>query len=166
MSDMLAQNLVQPNQKRVKKVKKELSVLEREYQVVQLRTQGKTFQQIADQLEYADPSGPYLAWKRAIERAPNEAVEEYRAIHLMRLETVAAILLPKIEAGELAAVMPYLATIKREAEMLGLDAPKESKVEVTTYDGSVLRERARQIIEIVRQHSSTEDGVGRGVSEA
>jgi AraC-like DNA-binding protein len=163
MSD-LAQNSVEISQsavqKRVKKVRKELSVLEKEHQVVKLRTNGKTFQEIADQLDYADPSGAYLAWQRAISRYPSEAVDEHRKIHLARLEALIGILWPKIEAGDLAAVQPFLAAMKREAEMLGIDAPKESKVEVTTYDGDLLRERARQIIQIVREHSDQESRVG------
>ena len=166
MSDSLAQKPVQLAQKRAKKVKKDLAVLEREHQVVKLRTSGKTFQEIADQLEYADPSGAYLAWQRAITRYPNEAVDEHRKIHLARLESLIAILIPQIEAGNLAATSPFLAALKREAEMLGLDAPKESKVEVTTYDGDLLRERARQIIQIVREHSDTESRVGSDPSEA
>ena len=165
MSDSLTQKPVQLAQKRAKKVKKDLAVLEREHQVVKLRTSGKTFQEIADQLKYADPSGAYLAWQRAISRYPSEAVEEHRKIHLARLESLIAILIPHIETGNLAATSLFLATLKREAEMLGLDAPKESKVEVTTYDGDLLRERARQIIKIVREHSDTESRVGSDPSQ-
>jgi hypothetical protein len=152
--------------RRVKKVKKELSVLEREHNVVQLRIQGKTFEQIAAQLGYADHSGARDAWLRATERAPMESVNEYRQIHITRLEALVAILWPKVEAGDLQAFPHLMSALKEEATLLGLYAPKESKVEVTTYDGDLLRERARQIIEIVREHSSTESRMGSDTSEA
>ena len=166
MSDLDVTNPSQTVIKRVKKVKKDLSVLEREHQVVQLRTQGKTFEQIATQLGYANHSGARDAWLRATERAPMESVNEYRQIHMTRLEALVAILWPKVEAGDLQAFPHLMSALKEEATLLGLYAPKESKVEVTTYDGHLLRERARQIIEIVRKHSSTESRVGSELSEA
>ena len=151
---------------RVKKVRKELAVLEREHRVVKLRTQGKTFEQIAKELGYAGHAGAREAWLRATERAPMESVNEYRQIHITRLEALVAILWPKVEAGDLQAFPHLMSALKEEATLLGLYAPKESKVEVTTYDGNLLRERARQIIEIVREHSSTESRVGSELSEA
>jgi len=153
-------NSVAVTPKRVKKIKKDLSVLQREHEVVQLRLEGKTFEQIANQLGYADHSGARDAWLRATERTPMESVNEYRALHLRRLEHLVGLLWPKVEAGDLQAFPNLLALLKEEAALLGLYAPKESKVEVTTYDGDLLRERARQIIKIVREHSDTESRVG------
>jgi hypothetical protein len=95
-----------------------------------------------------------------------ESVNEYRQIHMTRLEALVAILWPKVEAGDLQAFPHLMSALKEEATLLGLYAPKESKVEVTTYDGDLLRERARQIIEIVREHSSTESRMGSDTSEA
>jgi transcriptional regulator len=151
--------------KRVKKVKKDLAVLEREHQVVELRTQGKTYEQIAKELGYATHEGARAAWLRATERVPMESVNEYRQIHLIRLETLVTILWPKVEAGDLQAFPHLMAALKEEATLLGLYAPKESKVEVTTYDGNLLRERARQIIEIVREHGGTQGRMGSDPSE-
>jgi transcriptional regulator len=162
----LNQNQAQKVQKNVKKVRKELAVLEREHRVVKLRTQGKTFDQIAKELGYADNTGARAAWIRATERAPMESVNEYRQIHMTRLEALVAILWPKVEAGDLQAFPHLMSALKEEATLLGLYAPKESKVEVTTYDGDLLRERARQIIQIVREHGSTESRVGSEPSSA
>jgi len=152
--------------KRIKKVRKELAVLEREHRVVKLRTQGRTYESIAKELGYADASGAREAWLRATERAPVEDINEYRKIHLSRLETLVTMLWPKVEAGDLQAFPHLMSALKEEATLLGLYAPKESKVEVITYDGDLLRERARQIIKIVREHSSTESRVGSDTSEA
>ena len=166
MSDLAIGNSPQTVSKRVKKVKKDLAVLEREHQVVKLRTQGKTFEQIANELGYAGHEGARNAWLRATERAPIESINEYRQIHITRLEALVAILWPKVEAGDLQAFPHLMSALKEEATLLGLYAPKESKVEVTTYDGDLLRERARQIIEIVREHSSTESRMGSDTSQA
>lgn len=151
--------------KRVKKIRKELAVLEREHRVVKLRTQGRTYESIAKELGYADASGARDAWLRATERAPVENINEYRQIHLRRLESLVTMLWPQVEAGDLQAFPHLMSALKEEATLLGLYAPKESKVEVTTYDGDLLRERARQIIQIVREHSSTESGMGSDPSQ-
>jgi transcriptional regulator len=151
--------------KRRKKIRKELAVLEREHRVVKLRTQGLTYESIAKELGYENASSARAAWLRATERAPIEDINEYRKIHLRRLETLVTMLWPKIEAGDLQAFPHLMSALKEEATLLGLYAPKESKVEVTTYDGDLLRERARQIIQIVREHSSTESRVGSDTSQ-
>jgi len=152
--------------KRVKKVKKDISVLQREYEVVKLRTAGKTYQEIAETLGYANHTGAREAWLRAVERVPVESVNEYRQIHLQRLEATVNILWPLVEAGNLQAFPHFMAALKEEAALLGLYAPKESKVEVTTYDGTVLRERAQQIIRILESHSDTQGGMGQASSES
>ena len=166
MSDVETPITDQASPNRVKKVRKELAVLEREHRVVKLRTQGRTYESIAKELGYADASGAREAWLRATKRAPIDNINEYRQIHMTRLEALVAILWPKVEAGDLQAFPHLMSALKEEATLLGLYAPKESKVEVTTYDGHLLRERARQIIEIVREHSSTESRVGSELSEA
>ena len=165
MSD-LSQISAPKVQKRAKKVKKEISVLQREYEVIKLRTEGKTYQQIADQLGYADDTGARAAWLRAMERIPAESVNEYRQIQMNRLEATIAILWPKIEAGDLQAFPAFMAALKEQSALLGLYAPKEAKLEVTTYEGRALRERAEEIIGILRAHRDTQGGVGREISQA
>jgi len=166
MSDSETHNLAPAVHKRAKKVKKEISVLQREYEVIKLRLQGRTYQQIADELGYADHTGAREAYLRGMARHPAETVEEWRKVEVSRLESSIAILWPKIEAGELNAFPHFMAAIKEEAAILGLYAPKESRVEVTTYDGRALRERAEQIIRILEVHSDTESRVGEIISEA
>jgi uncharacterized protein YerC len=157
---------VQTIAKRAKKVKKDISVLQREYEVVKLRTAGKTYQEIADTLGYANHTGAREAWLRAVERTPIESVNEYRQIHLTRLEKLIEIYWPKVEAGDLQAAPHLMAVLKEEAALLGLYAPKESKVEVTTYEGRALRETAERIIKILEAHGDTEGGMGEIISQS
>jgi hypothetical protein len=166
MSDIETPKPAQASPKRLKKIRKEMAVLEREYRVIKLRTEGKTYDAIAKELGYADASGARDAWLRAMARYPSEAAEEYRKINMTRLEASIAILWPKIQAGELKAFPHFMAAIKEEGDILGIYAPKESRVEVTTYDGRVLRERAEQIIRIIEAHGDTESRVGEVISEA
>ena len=134
MSDVETPITDQASPNRVKKVRKELAVLEREHRVVKLRTQGRTYESIAKELGYADASGAREAWLRATKRAPVDNINEYRQIQMNRLESLVAILWPKIEAGDLQAFPHLMSALKEEATILGLYAPKESKLEVTTYD--------------------------------
>jgi hypothetical protein len=166
MSELEVHNPVSKSHKRAKKVKKDISVLQREYEVIKLRTQGKTFQEIANALGYADHTGARDAWLRAQERAPLEALNEYRQLHLTRLEKLIEIYWPKVEAGDLQVAPHLMSALKEEAALLGLYAPKESKVEVTTYDGRTLRETAERIIGILEAHGDTQGGMGDTTSES
>jgi hypothetical protein len=61
-------------------------------EVVKLRAQGQTWDQIADATGYANGSGALKAWRRAIAQAPNLAVTEIRAAEAARLEQMDATL--------------------------------------------------------------------------
>lgn len=104
---------------------------------LELRRDGKTWHQIADELEYADASGAYRAAKRLLDRTEFEAVEEYRAIEADRLDDAHRIQREALEhvvlTGKLEAVPPAVnALVKisdRRSKLLGLDAP--TRVAVT-----------------------------------
>jgi hypothetical protein len=141
-------------------------VIEREYEVLKYRRGGMTFDQIAQRVGYATPSGAKAAYKRAMLRTLQPAADELRELWVDRLEVAYLAIHNKVLKGDLRAVDRLIAISRRESELLGLDAPKQAQLEVTTYDGNLLRERARQIIEIVREHSSTESRMGSDTSEA
>ena len=132
------------------------AVIEREYEVLKYRRGGLTFDQIAKKVGYSNESGAREAYKRAMVRTLQEPADELRQLHRDRLETALSAIWAKVLRGELPAIDRMISILNREAGLLGLDAPKESRVEVTNYDGAVLRERAQQIIQIIREHGGTE----------
>jgi hypothetical protein len=108
-------------------------------QAVELRTQGRTYVQIAEQLEVSTSAAhkavaDYLEQTRAVSR---EAAEEVRRLELDRLDRVLAVVGPMAEGGDLQAVDRLLRIQERRASLLGLDAPKAQLVAVDARPDTV-----------------------------
>jgi len=147
-------------------IKLEPALFEKEWQVVQYRQGGATFAQIAEKLGYANESGARAAFKRAMERTRDEALNaEMRELHRQRLEVAIQAIWPKVIKGDLAAIAMLLRIIDQDAKLHGLHMPTKTEVEVTTYDGNLLRERTREIVQAVRELRRSESGLGDGSSE-
>lgn len=67
-------------------------IQDRRAEVVKLRAQGLTWDQIAERTGFAGGSGALKAWRRAIAQAPNLAVAEIRAAEAARLEQMDSVL--------------------------------------------------------------------------
>ena len=61
-------------------------------EVVRLRSQGLTWDQVAERAGYAKGSGALKAWRKAIQQKPDLAVTEIRAAERERLEQMDAVL--------------------------------------------------------------------------
>jgi hypothetical protein len=99
---------------------------------VELRTQGRTYQQIADELGVS-VGGAHVAVTRYLEETraiSREGAEEIRRLELDRLDRILSTIGPQAEGGDLAAVDRVLRLQERRAHLLGLDAPKASSVTV------------------------------------
>ena len=57
---------------------------------------------------------------------PKPQPARQRAAQAMQLQTAIQMLMPKVEAGDVEAIQTMLKVQKREADLLGLDAPKET----------------------------------------
>lgn len=66
------------------------AIQDKRAEVVRLRAQGCTWDQIAAETGYANGSGALKAWRKAIAQAPNLAVTEIRAAEAARLEAMDA----------------------------------------------------------------------------
>lgn len=106
----------QPNQG-----SKDYQTAMREKQVVLLRLRGKEFDEIAAQCGYADKSGAWRAWKRAIRRIPEVETKEERRNSVMRLNAALDAIWEKVEAGDPLAIARMVDLEKRRAELLNLD---------------------------------------------
>ncbi|MCC6446809.1 MAG: hypothetical protein IT210_25580 [Armatimonadetes bacterium] len=98
----------------------------KEAQALNLRKQGHTFEQIAEQVGYADRSGAHKAVMRALQRLTNEPAAEARALELLRLDALLLALWPQAEKGDLKAIQSVLNLMARRARYLGLDAPPKA----------------------------------------
>ena len=97
------------------------AVIARELQVLELRRAGMTFQQIADEVGYADRSNAHAAYKRAIARAFQQPAAEVRELEADRLDRLQLAVWARALRGDLAAVDRVLKISERRARLLGLD---------------------------------------------
>jgi transposase-like protein len=141
-------------------------LFEKERQVVQYRQSGATFDAIAKKLDYANESSARAAFKRAMERMRDDVLNnEMRELHRQRLETALMAIWPDVVKGDLEAIKVMLKILERDAKLYGIDAPVKTEVEVTSYDGNLLRERTREIVRAIREVRKSEDSLGDGSSE-
>lgn len=120
--------------------------------VVQLRTAGVTFDQIAETLGYASRSGAKEAYDAALRRWGRVTVDEHRELEDVRLEelwrrTFARIADADSDDEFVKLISAAVRVSKRRADLLGLDAPRQVELAgkdggpVETDIGEVLRQR-------------------------
>lgn len=88
---------------------------------MELRKAGCSFQEIADELDYASPSGAYEAVKAALDRTLREPADELRKVELERLDTMWAAVWENALAGDLDSIAAALRIAERRSRLLGLD---------------------------------------------
>lgn len=108
--------------------------LDKEVKVLELRRAGLTWQRIAEEVGYADHSGAYVAYKRAMKRVLQQPAEELRNAELDRLDRLQLAVWQKAMRGETNAIGSVLRIMERRAKLLGLDAPQKIQAEVMNYD--------------------------------
>ena len=107
------------------------------YSVSTLRVQGQSDEQIALALGLA----PHVVQAVPL---PRPSPSRQRAVQHNQLMSMAQALMPRVEKGEPEAITLMLKVMQREANLLGLDAPKEviSHNFNTDFDGMTAEELA------------------------
>lgn len=122
----------------------------RDAEAAELRAQAYTYQQIADQLGFADKGEAHHAVQRALQAIVKEPAEKLRALELSRLDAMYEAAMRVLErrhvtvfngkimyigeepliddAPVLQAIDRLLKVQERRARLLGLDAPKQLDV--------------------------------------
>jgi|APCry1669191860_1035381.scaffolds.fasta_scaffold05821_2 orotate phosphoribosyltransferase-like protein len=95
---------------------------------LRLRSRGLTYRQIADALD-VDTSTAWRRCQRALAAVPLDAVEEHRALELMRLDALQEALWDKAMDGSPQAVRAVLDVMARRSKLLGLDVPERTMIE-------------------------------------
>ena len=103
--------------------------LDRQLKALELRKAGVNYQQIADTLGYANPSGAFKAVERALKALQKEPASELLALELERLDAMLVAIAPAVRAGNFGAIDRALKIAERRAKLLGLDAAAKLDVD-------------------------------------
>jgi hypothetical protein len=94
---------------------------------IELARDGKSIPDAAAAMNMSQ-AGYLSLLKRTLHQNAVADAQQYRAIHLERLELMFASLVPKIKKGDAYAVKVAVEVLKRQAELLGLDAPVQVNI--------------------------------------
>lgn len=111
-----------PSKRKKTPSKRTITMMRKESESFTLRMAGASYQQIADQVGYADPSGAYRAFNRALSRIIMEEPDEMRLLELSRLDRIQIEIYRNATQGQLGAVDRYLKIAERRAKLMGIDA--------------------------------------------
>ena len=149
-----------------------LTVFERQVQAVELRKSGLGFQDIADRLGYAGPSGAHKAVMSVLRKIMQEPTDELRKLELERLDAMLNALWPAImrkDAYTPRTVEVALKVMDRRAALLGLDAPKQVEdhrtVTITVMAEQLASETGLNAAEIVAEAERIMSDAAAGVSD-
>jgi hypothetical protein len=131
----------------------------REQQAVQLRSNGASYDQIADALGYSQRDAAYKAVVRGIRRYAEhypESIELARSMALQRIDQMMLAVWPDARRGDVQAIDRVLRLETRRASLLGLDAPKTFEARVQ-LDVAAWNQAIRDILAIYQEfHDETE----------
>src|SRR3990172_1602421 len=108
---------------------KMLAKRERMYAALDLRKAGRTYEEIAQALGYADRSTAYQAVMAALKSLPAQTAEEMRKLDGERLDQLLAAVWPRAASGDPAGVDAALRILARRARLMGLDLPAKLSFE-------------------------------------
>lgn len=106
-------------------INQRISATEKQRAALELRKEGHTFESIANELGYANPSGASKAVYAALKKTIQEPADELRKLELERLDVMLRSLWPKVLQGSPRHVEIALKVMDRRTAYLGLDAPKQ-----------------------------------------
>ena len=130
-------------------------LVDKEVRVLELRRMGFTWARIAEQTGYADHTGAYAAYKRAIKRTQQQPADELREQELDRIDRLQLALWPNAMKGNAQAVSTIIRLMERRSKLLGLDMPIKIEQEVTTWNGEDSIDRAvRDLAALLRANAT------------
>lgn len=100
---------------------KTLAGRERQRQALQLRTAGYSFDQIAEQLGYADRASAYNAVRQVMQRNEAVDVEERRLTEDARMDALTRAVWPSALRGDPRAVLAAVEISKQRRKLWGID---------------------------------------------
>lgn len=134
-------------------------LVDKEIKVLELRRVGLTWTRIAEEVGYADHTGAYAAYKRAIKRTMQQPADELREQELDRIDRLQVAVWPAAMKGDTRAVLTIVRLMERRAKLTGLDMPIKIEQDVTTWTGGDSIDRAvRDLAALLTSHDATGTG--------
>jgi hypothetical protein len=103
---------------------------------MELRARGKTFDQIAEELEYANRSGAFKAVQAGLDRMLREPAERLRKLEDARLSALLEAVMPAAMVGDLGSIDRVLRLSESRRRLWGLDGA--SRLDVTTQGKAIV----------------------------
>jgi hypothetical protein len=97
-------------------------------EALKLRLAGVGYEEIAQQVGYRSPDGAWKAVRSGLKRTLKEPADQVRRLEVDRLDRLLGAIWEKAIAGDGEAI-DRARIMKRRAELLGLDAPKNVNME-------------------------------------
>lgn len=141
-----------------KRDERKLKIATRRAEALKLRTAGASYDTIAERLNYADGSNARRDIQAALKDVIREPAQEVLTLELSRLDQMLLGLYRKAIGGDVAAVDRVIRIMDRRAAYLGIDAPKESSVDIKTDS----RERILSRLEVLAAASRAAEEVPGG----
>ncbi|MGW5920781.1 hypothetical protein ACWFPY_17490 [Nocardia fluminea] len=101
---------------------------------LQLRLEGKTYAEIADELGYADESGAFRAVESILSRVESSGAAQLRKVETLRLEALFHAWWPAAIAGDEKAAGVVLRCHDRLAKLHGLPMPERLVLAQLPFD--------------------------------
>lgn len=95
---------------------------------MELRMEGKTFSQIARELNYNCVQSAHEAVKRALHSTLQEPADALRTLELERIDAMWGIHYLNAQGGDVQALAACMKLMERRAKLIGLDAPVKSEL--------------------------------------
>jgi hypothetical protein len=108
---------------------RKIKAADKQVEALNLRRAGEDYEEIAQKVGYRAASGAWHAVRAALQRNIREPADEVRKLEVDRLDRLLGGIWEKAVAGDGEAIDRVLRIMKRRAELLGLDAPKNLKME-------------------------------------
>lgn len=95
---------------------------------IELRMEGRGFENIAKELGYASRQAAHAAVVRGLQDVVREPAREYLGLELERLESMWQVPYLQALGGDLHSLAACLSIMQRRARLLGLDAPDKKEI--------------------------------------
>jgi hypothetical protein len=123
----------------------------RDAKVFELRIQGFTFEQIAQEAGFSGPSGAWQAYQRVKGQMVFEPIDELRQLELMRLDAVQHALWDRAINGDLPAVNCVLKIMDLRAKLFGLYKPEKFEVKKWDFPTTDIDAEVQRIVTIMNE---------------
>lgn len=95
---------------------------------LEMRLEGRTFDEIAESLGYSGRSGAHAAVTASLKAIIREPAEALLKLNLERLDKMFTVAYLNAQAGDVNAIAACMRIMERQARLLGLDAPERKEV--------------------------------------